>query len=183
MINKYLQNILLLSVIILVLNISCARVSSPSGGEKDSIPPKLIHSVPRNEQLNFKDQIIYLEFDELVAPNQIESNLIITPRPEGSFRTRNNRNKIQLEFSEPFADSTTYTLSFGNSIQDLTERNIPSSLTLSFSTGDYLDSLNITGQIRNLYDQVPEEGVLVSLYKASDSLTILNGSASYYTKN
>lgn len=165
-----------------MLNISCARVSSPAGGEKDSIPPTLINSVPSNGQLNFKDQIIYLEFDELVAPNQIESNLIITPKPNGSFKTRNSRNKIQLEFSEPFQDSTTYTLSFANSIQDLTEKNIPPGLTLSFSTGNYLDSLTISGQIRNLYDQIPEEGVLVSLYEASDSLTILNGSASYYTK-
>ncbi len=165
-----------------MISFSCARISTPGGGDKDSIPPTLINSVPQDGQLNFKDQTIYLEFDELVTTNQIESNLIITPKPDGSFRTRNSRNRIQLEFSEPFADSTTYTFSFSNSIEDLTERNIPPGLTLSFSTGDYLDSLTITGQIRNLYDQVPEEGVLVSLYEAADSLTILNGSASYYTK-
>lgn len=161
---------------------SCARVTSPTGGEEDLDPPVLVRSVPEDGQLNFKGETILLVFDEIVQPNQIESNLIITPQPKGTFITRNNRNTIQLNFTEPFQDSTTYTFSFANSIRDVTARNPALDLTLSFSTGDYLDSLSIAGTILNLYDQLPAEQAIVSLFDANDSTNIINGSASYYTK-
>ena len=182
MIIKHLYHNLFYFLLCAILTSSCARVSSPQGGERDTIPPTLVESVPYNGQLNFKDQTVYLEFDELVTTNQIENNLIITPKPSGSYRTRNNRNRIQLEFTDAFADSTTYTFSFANSIEDLTEKNNPEDLVISFSTGNYLDSLRISGTIKNLYDQIPEEDVLVSLYAATDSFNILNGPANYYTK-
>lgn len=184
MIIKKLNYFQVLMICLLgIMSISnCARVTSPGGGEKDEQPPVLIRSIPEDGQTNFSSQIIFLEFDELVQTNQIESNLIITPKPSGSFRTRNSRNTIQLEFFEPFDDSTTYTFSFASSIEDLTDRNAAVGLSLSFSTGDYLDSLSISGQIKNLYDQIIEEDILVSLYTADDSLNILNGPASYYTK-
>lgn len=178
--HLYILQLICISGILSLTN--CARVTSPGGGEKDEKPPVLIKSIPEDGQTNFTSQIIFLEFDELVQTNQIESNLIITPKPSGSFRTRNSRNTIQLEFFEPFDDSTTYTFSFASTIEDLTDRNAAVGLSLSFSTGDYLDSLSITGQIKNLYDQIIEEDILVSLYTADDSLNILNGPASYYTK-
>ncbi|WP_422355414.1 Ig-like domain-containing protein [Roseivirga pacifica] len=169
------------SVILLTLA-SCARVSSPTGGDEDEIPPTLIRSVPEPNQLNYHGDVIMLQFDEMVQTNQIESNLIITPKIEGSFRTKVNKTTVTLTFQEPLKDSTTYSLNFGNTIQDITNRNVPPNLSLSFSTGDYLDSLRITGSIVDLYSQDPIEDVLVTLYSDEDTTNILNGSASYYTK-
>lgn len=169
------------SVILLTLA-SCARVSSPTGGDEDEIPPTLIRSVPEPNQLNYHGDVIMLEFDEMVQTNQIESNLIITPKIEGSFRTKVNKTTVTLTFQQPLKDSTTYSLNFGNTIQDITNRNVPPNLSLSFSTGDYLDSLRITGSIVDLYSQDPIEDVLVTLYSDEDTTNILNGSASYYTK-
>ena len=178
MITKYLTYFILL----LFIATSCARISSPTGGPEDEEPPALISSVPENGQTNYKGETVLLVFDEIVSTNQIESDLIITPRPEGTFRTRNNRNSVQLTFTEPFADSTTYTFSFAQTIQDVTARNPAENLTLSFSTGDYLDSLSISGQILNLYDQLPAEAITLSLFNANDSVNILNGNAQYYTR-
>jgi uncharacterized protein (DUF2141 family) len=176
-----IQRFTILGIIILIVT-TCARISSPGGGEEDLDPPVLIRSIPENGQINFREDKITLYFNEIVSTNQIESNLIITPTPKGSFRTRNNRNLVELTFFEPFDDSTTYTFSFANTIQDVTARNPASDLTLSFSTGDYLDSLSISGQILNLYDQLPSENIIVSLFHADDSLNVLNGNAQYYTK-
>lgn len=179
MIINRLNTIFLVLVLFLT---SCARISSPQGGLEDLQAPQLVRSVPDNGQVNFQDQKILLVFDEIVATNQIESNLIITPRPEGSFRTRSNRNTVELTFSEPFADSTTYTFSFANTIQDVTAQNPAENLSLSFSTGTYLDSLQISGQVLNLYDQLPSVETTVSLFAANDSLNVLNGSAQYYAR-
>lgn len=161
---------------------ACARVSSPTGGPADEEAPLLIRTVPTNEQLNYKGQSILLVFNEIIQTNQIETDLIITPQPKGAYRTRTNRNTIELLFTEPFQDSTTYTFSFANTIQDITARNPAENLSLSFSTGDYLDSLSIEGQILNLYDQLPMEKTMVSLFNASDSINVLSGNAQYYAR-
>ena len=174
--------ILFLGIVLSLIIYSCARVSSPAGGPEDETPPTLVRSVPEPNQLNYQGETILLVFDEMVQTNQIETNLIITPKIESSFRTKVNRNTVQLTFLEPLRDSTTYSLNFGNTIQDITNRNVPPNLNLSFSTGDFLDSLTISGTIVDLYSQEPLEDILVTLYSEDDTTNILNGSASYYTK-
>ena len=42
-----------LYIMVMILIAGCARRSSPSGGEKDSIPPVLIASNPKIKTVNF----------------------------------------------------------------------------------------------------------------------------------
>ena len=173
---------LLTFITLSLLTWSCARVSSPTGGPIDETPPILLSSVPENQQTNFQSNIITLVFNEWVTTKNIETDLIITPKIQSGFKTRVKKDQIQLTFNEPFKDSTTYTLSFASTITDITNNNPIVGLTLSFATGSVLDSLNITGNITNLYEQEPAQEFLVSLYTEKDSLNILDGAASYYTK-
>lgn len=161
---------------------SCAKVGSPSGGPEDDTPPKLILSSPPNETINFTENVIELTFNERITTKSIETNLIITPKPQGNFQARVNKNKIALAFPEGFDDNTTYSFNFGNTILDLTNNNPADNISLSFSTGDYIDSLTVSGTILNLYNQAPIDNLLVSLYPANDTLDILTGSASYYSR-
>ena len=169
-----------LSLIILLG--SCARISSPMGGPEDETPPTLLRSVPDNGQTNYKGNTILLTFDERIQTQSIETNLIITPKPPGSFKTKINKKNLLLTFLKPFAKNTTYSFAFAGTIQDITNRNPATNVSLSFSTGTFIDSLTIRGRIIDLYTQEPAENVLVSLYTAWDSLNILTGSAAYYSK-
>lgn len=160
----------------------CARISSPEGGPEDETPPVLLSSVPNDQQIQYTGNTIVLNFDEYVTTNNIESNLIITPKIEGTFRARVKKRSVILSFDEPWAESTTYNINFGNTIQDLNNKNIPPNLNLSFSTGDYIDSLEITGTITNVYSKDPVDQALVSLYTVTDTLDITTGAASYYAR-
>ncbi len=166
----------------LLIFISCARISSPTGGPIDETPPLLIRTVPDSAQINYSGNTILLEFDEWVKTNNIENNLIITPKIDGTYKARANKTSVLLTFDRPFADSTTYTFNFGNTIQDITNSNAPLGLKLSFSTGPYIDSLEVSGNILDLYTQEPKENTLVSLYALNDTLDILTGQASYFTR-
>jgi hypothetical protein len=112
----------------------------------------------------------------------MESNLIITPSIEGGFKTKVNKRSIVLTFKEPFQDSTTYTFNFGISIQDITNNNSPPNLKLSFSTGPYIDSLEVSGRIVDLYTQDPAKNTLIALYAVDDTLDITTGRASYFAR-
>lgn len=168
--------------IVALATISCARIIAPTGGPEDEVPPTLIRSSPVDGETNYKGSTILLTFDERIQTRSIETDLIITPKPTGSFKTRVNKNELTLTFFEPLKENTTYSLGFASTIQDLTNNNPATNLNLSFSTGPYIDSLSISGTIINLYTQEPVENALVSLYHATDSLDILKGSASYYSK-
>lgn len=170
------------AIIMLLIIYGCARISSPKGGPEDEIPPTLISSVPDSAQINYKENTVSLVFDEWIKGNSIESNLIITPSIEGGFKTKINKKSISLSFNEPFEDSTTYTFNFGNSIQDITNNNSPPNLKLSFSTGPYIDSLEVSGKIVDLYTQDPAVNSLISLYTLDDSLDITTGKAAYFAK-
>ncbi len=152
------------------------------GGPEDEEPPKLLRSNPEDGTTMFEGNTIQLTFNERIITRSIETDLILTPKPPGTLSARVNKNLLLLTFTEPFEDNTTYNLSFGSTIEDITNNNAAKGINLSFSTGEYIDSLSIQGTILNLYNQEPVENLLVSLYSSEDSLDILSGPASYYSR-
>ncbi|MCK5168771.1 MAG: hypothetical protein KAQ75_02740, partial [Bacteroidales bacterium] len=80
---------------------------------------------------------------------------------------------LHIEFEEELKDSTTYNIYFGNSVQDYNEGNPIETFQFVLSTGSYIDSLSIEGQVLNSYNLLPEEGVFVMLYNDfEDSIPI-----------
>ena len=66
-------------IMVMILIAGCARRSSPSGGEEDSIPPVLIASNPKINTVNFDADEIRLTFNEWVKLEDLQKQLIISP--------------------------------------------------------------------------------------------------------
>ncbi len=165
-----------------ILFYSCASQLPPSGGPKDEEPPELIFSNPENKTLDWNETVVQLTFNENIQVKNLKKELLITPTYTGEFDFKQQRESVEITFEEPFLDSTTYTLNFRNSIVDLNESNPAVNLRIAFSTWGYLDSLEISGYVKNMLVDVPVEEVTVGLYFASDTLTPLNGSPTYLSK-
>lgn len=166
---------------ILYCSQNCANQGSPSGGPKDTIPPVLIGSYPKTGQVNFKDQSMTLYFNEFVDVSTLKQNLIITPQnPNQKYKVYHKRNRVILKFSEPFEDSTTYSLNFYKGITDFNEKNPAENLIIAFSTGSKIDSLSVEGQIKELYTQEKQKGVTIGLYKNSDTLDFFKHKPKYF---
>lgn len=172
----------LLTLLILYIS-SCAHQSSPTGGPKDEEPPVLELSTPPDKTINYSDQTVILEFDEYINLKNPKEQIIITPRLLGEYEINHKKNKVTIKFEEPLLDSTTYTLNFREAIQDLNEGNSPPDLQLAFSTGDYLDSLSISGNVHYLLNYKPADKITISLYDAHDTLDIFNSPPVYFTKS
>lgn len=166
-----------------ILVSSCANVSSPTGGPKDTIPPRLVDIYPSYGTLQFNEKVIRLEFDEPIQLKDLKNQLIITPSVEADYKIKQTKTGLELTFEEKFSDSTTYTFAFREAIGDLNEGNPVEDLKLAFSTGDYLDSLSINGRIEDLMTGKPIEDALVSLYRAHDTLTLFNSRPYYLAKS
>ncbi|MBV6644254.1 MAG: Ig-like domain-containing protein [Cyclobacteriaceae bacterium] len=162
--------------------IRCANPVTPTGGPKDTIPPLLITSIPEHKSLNFEAQQVTLTFDEHIAADKIKANLIITPSLTGKYTHTIRKDRLLIKFEEPLEDSTTYTLNFFDGLTDITEKNPSENLILAFSTGPYIDSLYVTGSVKNLYNQKPSSKFIVGFYPFTDTLDFTLEKPRYFVR-
>ena len=161
---------------------SCANIVPLSGGAKDTKAPILLKSIPRDGQVNYTNNSIDLYFNENVDADNITESLIISPLIHDNYNTLVKKNKVSIQFNKPFMANTTYNFYFGECIKDITEKN-PTNLNLSFSTGPYIDSLYIKGQITDHEKKKPIPNASVALYLYDDTLDIKNNKPLYYTRS
>lgn len=176
--NLYKHSYLLLCILFFL---ACARQTTPTGGPKDTIPPFAIGSYPKHGQVNFKGNNIQLTFSETVILNNPKEQLIITPGLPENVNTIARKNQVTIELNQALEDNTTYTINFRDAVQDITEKNPAKNLKLAFSTGSYLDSLSIEGNIFELLTGKPMKDATVALY-AADTFNIFQHKPPYFTK-
>jgi uncharacterized protein (DUF2141 family) len=155
-------------IVIGSLLFSCANRGRPSGGPKDEIPPQIVKSTPENFSTNFDGKEIKIYFDEYVKIKNLQRQLIISPPmdPAPEVTPLGTASKyITLKINDTLQENTTYAFNFGNSITDNNEENPYSYYKFVFSTGGYIDSLSITGQIKDATLRKPEDFVSVRLYE------------------
>ncbi|MEM9416842.1 MAG: Ig-like domain-containing domain [Bacteroidota bacterium] len=175
-------------IILGLLTHACAVVTMPEGGPKDEVPPKLTKTYPEHECTGFKGKMIKLVFDKEIEVSDIYNKLVVTPKlqklegqPSYTYKTRGNTLKLTL--AAPLEEETTYTFNFNNAIRDLTEGNEAEAPTLTFSTGDQIDTMYVTGQVRHHMNHEPAAEVWVGLYKAGETTpNYLESPPDYFTK-
>ena len=152
----------------------CAKRGSPSGGPKDTTPPKLVRAEPENYTINFKAKKIRLYFDELIKLEDVQNQLVVSPpfKNPATIKPMGAPSKyIEVEIKDTLRENTTYTINFGQSIVDNNEKNPNSFLTYVFSTGDYLDSLTLTGAVSDAVNLKADEFISVMLYEMDSTYT------------
>ncbi|MEQ8702731.1 MAG: Ig-like domain-containing protein [Phaeodactylibacter sp.] len=162
-----LMRLLLLSAICFLLW-QCANPGRPEGGPKDEIPPQLVpEKSSRNYQINYEKSPIELSFSEWVEIRDAFNQVIISPPLQYKYELSIKGKSIIFEFDEreELRENATYTINFGEAIQDITERNPAQDVRYVFSTGDYIDSLNVRGIVVDARTTKPIEGALFLLYE------------------
>lgn len=157
-----------------VLIISCARQGSPSGGPKDETPPKFMGSLPDTLSLNVPTDLkeIEINFDEYIILKDHSQQIVVSP-PLGSgtvyMPVGTARKSINIKLDKPLEENTTYNINFGTSIQDNNEGNKLPYFQYVFSTGDYLDSLEIAGKASVLSEKKLSDKLLVALFRVDSA--------------
>jgi hypothetical protein len=174
-------NLPLLFIFLLIIS-GCANQTTPTGGPKDEVAPKLLSSDPENNEVNFTEKTITLRFNEYIKEEKLKEQLIISPSIENPYTTKINKQQFELEFENQLDSATTFTFNFRNGIQDITENNPAEDLILTFSTGAYIDSLNIQGSAYNLLTGAVKNDWIAGLYLPSDTLNPFNSKPRYFAK-
>lgn len=156
-------------LVCLLLIAGCAnRGIGPQGGPKDEKPPQVVKESPENGTLNYNGKRVDIVFNEYIQLDDVSKNVLISPPQQHPPEVKAVGKKIMLVFEEPLQDSTTYTIDFGNAIGDFHEKNVLKGYTLSFSTCDVIDSLEVNGYIVNAEDLNPVSGVIIGIHANLD---------------
>lgn len=164
--NRYTRHSLLLfaGISLLTFIYSCASIGTPSGGPYDEEPPKYLSSTPYPNQTNYNGKRIEILFDELVLLEKPSENIIITPPQKELPIIRTAGRKVIVELKDTLQKDVTYTVDFTNSIVDNNEKNALENFSFAFSTGDVIDTLEISGLLLNAENLEPMPGITIGLH-------------------
>jgi uncharacterized protein (DUF2141 family) len=149
---------------------SCAKRGSITGGSKDTLAPVLKTSFPKNLSTNFNSREIKLVFDEYVKLKNLNKQLIISPpmKTQPEILPYNASKEITIKLKDTLQPNTTYSLNFGQSIEDNNEGNPYPQFKYVFSTGAYIDSLKINVKIKDALEKKVDNFVSVMLYEINE---------------
>ncbi len=151
----------------LIFSHSCANTTqAPTGGDKDTIPPVIVklYPAPMSTGVPVKGMTFEFTFNEYVKI-KTPANIVLSPPQAMPPKSRVRGKSVLVSFEEPLDSNTTYTLSFPDAIVDNNEGNVFPGYTYVFSTGDSIDSLMLTGVVRDCNSLKPLKGMTVMLYK------------------
>ncbi|MES2417639.1 MAG: Ig-like domain-containing protein [Bacteroidota bacterium] len=179
--NRHLTSCLKCLLLIVALGYGCASMRSPEGGPIDKTPPVVLKMEPKNLTTNFNSQKVTITFDEYFNLQNAFKEFSISPEQEKPPLLKKAQKKLEITFQDTLEKNTTYTLNFGKAIADVHENNVLKNLTYVFSTGPLLDSLSISGQVKNTVTGKPELDAVVFLLPLSRDTLFGKKKASIYT--
>lgn len=162
------------AIMVAVTVYACANRGYPEGGPKDTTPPKVIAEVPVSYTRNFDKKRVDIYFDEFVQLKDINEKFVFSPPLKKNPRVSLKGKYVQVSIPDTLKPNTTYSMDFADAIVDNNEGNPLGFYRYVFSTGDVIDSLEISGNVVNAESYEPMMNVLVALYENhGDSIPLL----------
>ena len=150
---------------------SCARMGSPDGGWYDDKPPRVIGASPADRSINVTSNKVTILFNEFIKIEDATNKVVVSPPQLEVPEIKAVGKKIVVELNDTLKPDVTYTIDFSDAISDNNEGNPLGNYTYSFSTGERIDTFEVSGTVLNAEDLEPIKGILVGLYDdLSDSV-------------
>lgn len=147
-----------------LLMVGCARPGTPDGGPYDETPPQVVGATPKEGALSSKPSTIEIFFDEFVKLEKAAEKVVISPPQINMPEISTVGRSIKVKLLDSLRENTTYTIDFGDAIVDNNEGNPMGKYTYTFSTGERLDTMQVSGKVLNARNLEPIKGIVVGLH-------------------
>lgn len=174
--------IVLIAGIVTALVPGCANIVPPQGGPRDSLPPVLVKAVPEDESKNVNTRRITFTFDEYIDVQNIFGNLIVSPIPKSNPDVTGKLTNVTVRLRDTLEPNTTYSLNFGDAIKDVNEGNVLKNFTYTFSTGPFIDSLELRGNVILAETGKTDTTLIVMLHTSSDDSAVIKQKPRYVAR-
>ena len=155
---------LLYILLAVVAVVSCAQMGTPDGGWYDEAPPRILHSSPNDRATHVTNKKINIYFDEYIKVADATNNVIVSPPQQEMPDITVKGKRLVVELKDTLKPDMTYTIDFSDAITDYSEDNPLGNYTYTFSTGDKIDTLEMSGYVLDASNLEPVKSILVGLY-------------------
>lgn len=163
------------------LSIQCASIQQPTGGPKDSIPPKILQENPTNFSKNFHAKKIIITFDEYIKLANQQKEFSVTPEMESAPQFKIRKKNLEITLPDSLEKNTTYSIYFGKGLVDYNAGNALVNYAYVFATGDKIDSLSISGNVKSATTKEVVKEVKVLLIPTSQDSIFGKKKANIFT--
>ena len=139
-------------------------MGSPDGGWYDDDPPRILGSTPTERATGVNTRKMTIYFDEYIKLADATQNVIVSPAQQEMPDIKAAGKKIIIELKDTLLPNTTYTVDFSDAITDNNEGNPLGNYTYTFSTGEQIDTFEVSGYILDASNLEPVKGISVGLY-------------------
>jgi len=161
---------------------SCANIVPPTGGPRDSVPPRLVTSNPKDSAKNVNSNKIVLTFNEFVEIQSAQEQVIVSPYPKSSPVIEFKFRTVTIKLKDSLEANTTYSINFGDAIKDVNEGNIAKGFTYVFSTGSNIDSNTFSGNVLLAQNGKIDTTLIVVLHRNGDDSAVAKEKPRYITR-
>ncbi len=162
--------------------IGCANIIPPSGGPRDTLPPRLLNASPKDSATNVVTKSITLNFDEFVDVKSIQENLVVSPITKSTPLVDYKLRSVIVKFKDTLEPNTTYSLNFGDAIKDVNEGNVAKNFTYVFSTGKTIANGSFTGKVMVAETGKIDSNLIVVLHRNLSDTAVFKEKPRYYAK-
>ncbi len=148
----------------LALVAACARMGNPDGGWYDETPPRVVGASPTEKATGVKTRKLHIRFNEFIKIENATENVVVSPPQLETPDIKAGGKSIDIELKDSLKANTTYTVDFSDAITDNNEGNPLGNYTYSFSTGEHIDTMEVSGWVLAADNLEPVKGILVGLY-------------------
>ena len=153
-----------LLLLTLTLVAACARMGNPDGGWYDETPPRVVGASPTEKATGVKTRKLHIRFNEFIKIENATENVVVSPPQLETPDIKAGGKSIDIELKDSLKANTTYTVDFSDAITDNNEGNPLGNYTYSFSTGEHIDTMEVSGWVLAAENLEPVKGILVGLY-------------------
>jgi hypothetical protein len=167
----------------IVVLTGCANIIPPTGGDRDSLPPRLVKVTPPDSSKGFNTKTITFTFDEYIEqPQEIFKNLIVSPTYSIIPVIESKLRTLTVKIKDTLEPNTTYYYDFGDAIKDVNEGNVLHNFSYIFTTGNTFDTLQLSGKVILAQTGGIDSTLIVMLHRSGEDSALQRENPRYITK-
>ena len=163
-------------------NTGCGQIGMPTGGPRDSIPPRLVSASPKLKSTNVTSNKITLTFNEYIDLKEVQTNVLISPLPKKQPSIDYKLKTVTVKLKDTLLPNTTYSINFGDAIVDNNEGNPLKNFLYVFSTGNRIDSFTLSGKVVIAETGNVDSTLIALLYRQTDDSAVQKRKPDYIAR-
>lgn len=160
--------ILITTALLAAMVSGCANPQAPTGGPQDETPPRVLRSVPAQDEVNVDTRSIRIEFSEYVERASLVRALSVTPAFDEQVEIDWDGRTVKLTFPEALREETTYIVTLDSELTDTRGVELNEPIQIAFSTGPRINRGRIAGTVVEPETGTPQPKVDIYAYPVPD---------------